>query len=40
VRGDQALAWVAQGGCGVSIFGDTQKLSGHGPGQAAVGVPA
>jgi len=26
-EGDQALAQVAQGGCGVSILGDTQKLS-------------
>ena len=31
------LAWVAQAGCGTSILGGTPKLSGHGPGQPAVG---
>jgi len=34
-----ALAQVAQTGGGVSILGDTQKLSGHGPGQQALGGP-
>ena len=29
------MAQVAQGGCGVSLLGDTQNLSGHGPGQPA-----
>ena len=37
---DRALAQVAQGGCGVFILGDTQKWSGHGPGQQAPGDPA
>jgi len=32
---DGALAQVAQGTHGVSILGDTQKLSGHGPGQSS-----
>lgn len=27
------LAWVAPRGCEISILEDTQKLSGHGPGQ-------
>jgi len=31
---------VAQRGCGVSILGDTQNLTGHGPNQPAVGDPA
>ena len=35
--GDQALEQVAQRGCGISILGDTQKLSGHGPGQPTLG---
>lgn len=35
-EGDQALAQVAQGGGRVSIPGDRQKLSGHGPGQLAL----
>jgi len=30
--GDRALASVAQEGCGVSMLGDIQKPSGHGPG--------
>ena len=38
--GDQPLAQVVQGGCGVSILGDIQKPSGHGPEQAALGGPA
>ena len=38
--GDIALAQVAQRGCGVSHLGDTQKPSGHGPGQPALGGPA
>jgi len=38
--GHQALAQAAQGGCGVSILGDTQKLIGHGHGQLALGSPA
>ncbi|KAK4828607.1 hypothetical protein QYF61_000059 [Mycteria americana] len=37
---DQALEEVAQGGCSVSILGDTQKWSGHGPGQPALADPA
>ncbi|KAK4817982.1 hypothetical protein QYF61_003635, partial [Mycteria americana] len=36
-EGDQALAQVAQRGCGVSIPGDTQNPSGHGLGQPALG---
>ena len=36
-EGDQALAQVAQRGCGVSVLGDTQKPSGCGPGQPALG---
>ena len=40
VRRDQALAQVAQGGCGVSTLGDIQKPSGHGPWQPALGGPA
>ncbi|KAK4818675.1 hypothetical protein QYF61_017420 [Mycteria americana] len=36
-EGDRALAQVAQRCCGVSILGDIQKLSGHGPGQLAAG---
>ena len=39
-EGDGALAQVAQGGCGVSILGDTQKPSGHGLGQQTLGGPA
>ena len=26
------LTWFAQGGCGVSLPGDIQKLMGHSPG--------
>ena len=33
------LAQVARGGCGVSVFGDTQNLTGHGPAQPALGEP-
>ena len=36
---DQALAQVPRGGCGISLLGDIQKLSGHGPGQSALGDP-
>ncbi|KAK4825975.1 hypothetical protein QYF61_003544, partial [Mycteria americana] len=35
-EGDQALAQVAQRGCGVSTLGDIQKPSGRGPGQPAL----
>ncbi|KAK4806210.1 hypothetical protein QYF61_001133, partial [Mycteria americana] len=35
-EGDQALAQVAHGDCGVSLLGDIQKLSGRGPGQPAL----
>lgn len=35
-EGDKALAQIAQRDYGVSIFRDTQKLSRHGPGQAAL----
>lgn len=38
--GDKALTQVAQRGHEVSLFGDNQKLFGHGPGQPAIGVPA
>ena len=34
------LTWVAQGGCGVSLPGDIQKLMGHSPGWLALGGPA
>lgn len=36
----QALVRVARGCCGVFIPGDTQKLSGCGPGQLALDGPA
>ena len=36
-EGDQALAQVAQGGCGISILGGIQKLRGHSPGQPGLG---
>jgi len=39
-EGDRAVAQVARRGYGVSIFGDFQKPSGHGPGQLALGDPA
>ena len=39
-EGDGALEQAAQGGCGVSFSGDTQKLPGWGPMQPAVGDPA
>lgn len=35
--GDQALAQVVQGGCGLFIPRDTQKLFEHSPGQLALG---
>lgn len=35
-KGDQALTQVAQGGCGISILGDTQKPSGRDPGPLAL----
>jgi len=38
-EGQGALAQVAQGGCGVSVVGDTQKLPRHSPGQLALGLP-
>lgn len=31
------LEQTIQGGCGVSIIGDVQMLSGHGPEQPALG---
>lgn len=37
--GESDWAQVAQGDCGASILGHTQKLSGHGPRQLAVGGP-
>ncbi|KAK4832687.1 hypothetical protein QYF61_025148 [Mycteria americana] len=40
VRVVQTLAQVAQRGCGVSIPGDIQNLTEHGPGQAALADPA
>ena len=36
-EGDQAVPQIAQGGCGVSIVGDTQNSSGHGLGHPALG---
>lgn len=39
-EGSQTLALVALGGCGVSICGDNQNLTGHRPGQKALGDPA
>lgn len=33
------MAQVTQRGCGVTIPGDDQQLSGHGPGQPSPGVP-
>ena len=39
-EGSQTVEQVAQRGCGLSIFGDTQNLTGHGPGQPAVADPA
>ena len=39
-EGDWGLAKVTQGGCRVSIHGDIQKPSGHGPGQLPQGVSA
>jgi len=40
IRKHQALAQVAQRGCGVSNLEDILKPSGHGPGQLALGGPA
>lgn len=37
---DQAWIQVDQRGCAVSILADTQKLSGHGHGELALGGPA
>ena len=37
---DWTLAQVAQGDCGVSVLGDTQKPAGHSPGQPTLGGPA
>jgi len=39
-EGDRPLAQVAHRGCGVSMFGGSQKPSGHGQGQPTVGGPA
>ena len=36
---DWALTESSQRGCGVFILGDIQNLSGHGPGQPALGGP-
>ena len=38
-KGDQALAQVAERGCGISTLGDIQKLSGHSAGQPALDDP-
>lgn len=38
--GGGALAWAAQRGCGVSIFGGLQKPLGRGAEQPALPVPA
>ena len=38
-EGGQALEQVAQRGCGVSILGEVQKLTGRSPGQMALGAP-
>ena len=38
-KDDGALEQAAQGGCGVSFFGDTQNLPGRSPVQPAVGDP-
>jgi len=35
-KGDQELVHFSLRGCGISIRGDTQKLSGHIPGQPSV----
>jgi len=37
---DGALAQAAQGGCGVSFYGDIQDPPGRGPVQPALGDPA
>ena len=39
-EGDGGLGKAAQGGCGISFFGDTQEPPGRGPVQPAVGDPA
>lgn len=38
-EGDRALAQVAQSGCAITIFGDTEKSPGHGPGHLILGSP-
>ncbi|KAK4827150.1 LOW QUALITY PROTEIN: hypothetical protein QYF61_015104 [Mycteria americana] len=38
-EGGQTLEQVTQRGCGVSIHGAIQSLTGHGPGQPALGGP-
>jgi len=35
-EGGQTVEEVAQKGCGISVFGDTQHPAGHGPGQSAL----
>lgn len=35
-EGDQTLEKVSQGGCTLSVSGDTQNLTGQGPGQAVL----
>lgn len=39
-EGDQTLAHISQGGCGISILGDTKKPAEHAHEQPAVGGPA
>lgn len=38
-EGDWAMAQLAHGGSGVSLFWDIQKQSGHSPEQPALGDP-
>lgn len=35
-KGDWPLEQISQQGCGVSILGDKQSLTAHGPGQPAL----